>query len=334
VRNEEDNVADCLAALAAATARPEILVVDDGSTDRTAALLAAASAREYRIRVVPAGPLPPGWPGKVYALWVGEAAAETDWLLLTDADTRHSPDLLARAHTVAAQSASASERPAAAGDLVAPFAAVSLSGTQEAKGLGENLLTAAVFALLDALLPDWEAAAAGAGPALANGQFILLQRAAWTASGGFESIREAPIDDVALAARLRAHGFRTAFLRAPALRVRMYRGARETIRGWRRNLGALFGARPRVLATALVVLLLPPLGLALALATGHWVEAWILWTAGAASSALLRLGANLEPAYGLLYPLDALLLAAVLALGARDRRRGRLASWKGRTVEV
>ena len=38
--------------------------------------------------------------------------------------------------------------------------------------------------------------------------------------------------------------------------------------------------------------------------------------------------------YGLLYPLDAVLLAILLALGAADRRRGRLASWKGREMPV
>jgi hypothetical protein len=62
------------------------------------------------------------------------------------------------------------------------------------------------------------------------------------------------------------------------------------------------------------------------------VEAVLLWTAGAAASMLGRSGSGHAPAYGLLYPLDALLLAGVLLLGVLDRRRRKLVSWKGRTL--
>ena len=62
------------------------------------------------------------------------------------------------------------------------------------------------------------------------------------------------------------------------------------------------------------------------------MEAAILWTAGAAASILLRSGSGHQPAYGLLYPLDALVLAGVLVLGIVDRKRKRTVSWKGRTL--
>ncbi|MEO6193193.1 MAG: hypothetical protein ABIS20_09305, partial [Thermoanaerobaculia bacterium] len=54
--------------------------------------------------------------------------------------------------------------------------------------------------------------------------------------------------------------------------------------------------------------------------------------AGAAASMLCRSGSGHAPAYGLLYPLDALLLAGVLLLGVLDRRQGKRVSWKGRTL--
>jgi chlorobactene glucosyltransferase len=310
-------VEDCVATLLAQAASPQVRVIDDGSTDGTADLVAARAAAEPRLELLAAGPLPPGWPGKVHALWAGARGIETPWLLSTDADTRHAPDLLARAHAAAAERR---------------LDALSLAGLQEVSGLGENLLVPPVFALLDAFLGDWEAAADGAGPAVANGQYILLRREAWEASGGFEGVRAAPIDDVAMAARLRDHGFRTGFLRAPGLRIRMYRGFREAVRGWRRNLGALFSHLPGTAAGILAVLLLPALALATAALTGRWVEATLLWTAGAAASMLLRSGSGHPPAYGLLYPLDALLLAGVLGLGIVDRRRKRVVSWKGRTL--
>lgn len=319
VRDERHNVAGCLQALLAQTASPRVRVVDDGSTDGTPDLVLARAAGEPRLALLFAGPLPDGWRGKVHALWVGSQGIETPWLLLTDADTRHAPDLLARAHA------------AAAGRRLD---AVSLAGVQEVRGPGENLLIPAVFALLDALLGDWRAAAESSGPPVANGQFILLRRTALEASGGLEAVRGEPLDDVAIVTLLRAHGFRTGFLRSDGLRVRMYRGWGEALRGWRRNLGGFLGLRTGTAAVALAVLLLPPLTLVAALAGGRWLEAAFLWAAGAAASTLLRAGSRHSLAYGPLYPLDALLLAAVLLLGVIDRRRGRLASWKGRQMRV
>ena len=318
VRDERENILPCLDTLLAQTAQPRVRVVDDGSTDGTGALVAERVAREPRLELVEAGALPAGWPGKVHALWSGWQSVTTPWVLLTDADTRHGPELLARALAAAA-----------GGNLDA----VSVAGTQEVRGPGESLLTGGVFALLDALLGDWRAVASGSGPAVANGQFILLRREAWDACGGFETVRGAPIDDVAIAARLREQGFRTAFFRAPELRVRMYRGGGETWRGWRRNLGALFGHQPGFVAPAVALLVVPALVLGGFLLSGRWVEAALLWSAGAAASGVFRSGTG-SPAWGLLYPLDALLLAAALILGTIDRRRGRLARWKGREVRV
>lgn len=319
VRDERLNVEDCVATLLAQTASPRVRVIDDGSTDGTADLVARQAAAEPRLTLLAAGPLPPGWRGKVHALWVGSQEVETPWLLSTDADTRHAPDLLARAHAAAAERR---------------LDAVSLAGAQEVRGLGENLLVPAVFALLDALLGDWEAAADGAGPPVANGQFILLRREAWEACGGFASVGIDRIDDVAVVSDLRAGGFRTGFLRAPGLRVRMYRGFGEALRGWRRNLGGIFGSHPGTAAAVLAALLAPAaalLGFALA---GCWLAALLLWAAGAAASALSRSSSGHAPAHGLLYPLDALTLAGALLLGVLDHRRGRLASWKGREMEV
>jgi cellulose synthase/poly-beta-1,6-N-acetylglucosamine synthase-like glycosyltransferase len=320
VRNEEQNAIPCVESLLAQTAEPLVLVVDDGSTDATAARVAGRAEGEPRLRLIEAGPLAEGWRGKLHALWVGSRSAESPWLLLTDADTRHHPEALARVRAAAE-----------AGGLDA----VSLAGLQEAHGAGENLLIPAVFALLDAILGSWEAAAAGAGPAVANGQLILLRREAWERAGGFPAVRAAPLDDVAIARRLRETGGRTAFFRAPdLLRIRMYRGVREAVQGWRRNLGGIFGDQPRTAALILAVLLAPPAVLATELLTGQWTAAALLWGAGAAASALLRSGSGHAPAWGLLHPCDNLFLAVVLALSLRDRRRGRLVSWKGREMKV
>lgn len=322
-RDEEGNVEACVRGLLARTGEPpvpaRVVVIDDGSEDRTAEIVRRMAAEEPRVELVAAPPLPAGWKGKVHALETGLGLVETPWLLSTDADTRHHPDLLARAL------ATARER---------RFDSLSLAGFEEARGPGENLVTPVVFALLDALLGDWGPAAAGETE-IANGQFFLVRAAALRTAGGFASLRSAALDDVTLARTLRAADFRHGFLRAPELlRVRMYRGFRATFRGWRRNLGAIFAGRRRDAALVLSALLAPPALLAALLLGGHGLPALLLWACGAAASAVLRRGSGHAPAYGLLYPLDALVTGSCLALGLRDAARGALASWKGRPVRL
>lgn len=326
VRDEEDNLEPCLDALLAQTARPEVVVVDDGSSDRTLELARRRATGEPRLTVLEAGPLPPGWGGKVHALAVGHRhlaerpAGPPAWLLSTDADTRHHPRLLARV-------LAAAERHRL--DLV------SIAGWQQVEGAAENLLTPPVFALLDAVLGDWRRAAVGRGPAVANGQLILVRESALAAGGGFPALAGAAIDDVALAVLVRGAGGTTGFWRAPdLLTVRMYRGAARAAAGWRRNLGGLFGPRPAVAAAATTIALAPAAAALLCLALRQPRAALLTWTSAALASALLRRGSGHHPAWALTYPTDALALTATLALGLRDWHRGRLASWKGRVVET
>lgn len=316
-RNEENNVVPCLDTLLASTAAPRIRVIDDGSTDRTAELVRARLV-PGRLELATAAALPAGWRGKVHALHCGLAEALEPWILSTDADTRHAPEALACAHATAAAFA---------------LDAVSFSGRQTTATVGEALVTPPVFALLDALVPDWHALADSRGAAIANGQFILLRRAALATIGGFAAVRQAPIDDVGLALALRAGGFRTGLLRAPdALSVRMYQGFGPSFRGWRRNLAGIFAGRSRQATTlGLALWAVPALALG-TLAAGRPGAALAAWTAGALASALLRRGSHHSAWGGLLYPLDSLLLGALLLLAARDHRRGRLQSWKGREL--
>lgn len=326
-RNEEADVGECVESLLAQTAAPRVVLIDDGSTDATVERAREAAGRTgapERLTVVQAGDLPDGWGGKVHALQKGLEAAESleprpDFYLSTDADTRHHPEALARA--LAALDAFGLD-------------AVSLAARQEARGL-ENLLTPPVFLLLDALLGDWGEAARGEGATVANGQYVLLTRTALLAIDGFAAVADRPLDDVELARALRAHGFRTGFLRAPEhLSTRMYRGLGATFRGWRRNLGLIFGGRSGSAAALVAALAAPPLVAVALLAAGRPVAAVLVWTAGAAASVSLRTGDGQSRAWGLVWPLDALTLAAALGLGAADFRRGTLPSWKGRKLRV
>ena len=91
-RNGEACLGTCLESLVAQTGvRFEMIVVDDGSTDRTRDVAQSFPG----VRVVDPGPLPPGWSGKNNALVAGAKEAQGAWLLFTDADTVHRAGSLA-----------------------------------------------------------------------------------------------------------------------------------------------------------------------------------------------------------------------------------------------
>jgi len=320
LRDEQDNAEPCLATLLAQTTPGPVVAVDDHSTDETPAILDRLAATNPRLAIRRAPPLPSGWGGKVHALAVGAEGASEEWLLTTDADTRHDADLLARAHAAAVEHR---------------LDALSLAGRQQTRGLGEGLLVPAVFVLLDGLLGDWRPAARGARPSpVANGQFLLVRRSALEAIGGWAALAGRPLDDVELARALARAGFRVGFRRAgAALSVRMYRGLGAAFAGWRRNL-TLFVAPLGARAWAVWALIaLPPLAALAALGAGEPLAAALVWAGGAVGSAFGR-GKAGRPALALLYPADALLLGVTLGAALVDSRRGRLASWRGRALTL
>lgn len=319
LRDEEENVEACVRTLLQQDDVRQLIAIDDGSSDETPRLLESLRRADRRLQTISARPLPIGWRGKLNALQSGLAeAGESEWLLLTDADTRHARGLLRRALSTA---------------VARRLDLLSIAGRQHAVGLGENLVVPPVFGLLDALVTDWRAVAEG-DPPIANGQYILLRGSALRTIGGFTAIHGAPIDDVALAERVRESGFRIGFIRSKGLEIRMYRGWSEAVSGWRRNLGGIFGGRPWLVTLIAGIVLLPVVVLAIALVAGLWTTAVLVWLMAAAASALFRRGSGSAPAYGLVAPCDYLVLAACLLAGAADYRRGELVAWKGRPMSL
>src|SRR5438876_3733517 len=96
-RNEEAVIAACITSLANQPEIAEILVVNDQSTDGTAAVVRGLMAKIPNLHLVDSGVLPDGWVGKNYALWVGVQQAKSAWLLFTDADAEHERNSAAQA---------------------------------------------------------------------------------------------------------------------------------------------------------------------------------------------------------------------------------------------
>lgn len=91
VLNEAARIRRCLEGLIAQTQEvTEILVVDGGSTDQTQRIVEEFAARDARVRLVDASPIPKDWTGKAWGLDVGlrHASATSEWILCVDADVR------------------------------------------------------------------------------------------------------------------------------------------------------------------------------------------------------------------------------------------------------
>ena len=317
-RNEEANIADCLESLTSQTGVAfEIIVVDDGSTDRTREI-----ARSFAgVRVISPEPPLHGWTGKNNALVAGIKNARADWLLFTDADTVHAPGSLVRALEEAKN-----ER----ADLL------SYSPKQVVGTFAERAVMPIIFAELAAQYPPRKVREQNSAIAAANGQYILVRREAYEAVGGHAAIATEILEDVAIARRFRNAG-KSVYFRygGDAVRTRMYRTWYQLREGWTKNLALLFPHPRRFALKSLFSWFLAWSALAAAAfgAASHhfaWIAfatVWLLlyWRISTANFAAIN---NLiAMAFG--PPIFAYLLRR-----SKQAHASGQVSWKGRAYEV
>ncbi|MFI5273896.1 MAG: glycosyltransferase [Ktedonobacterales bacterium] len=332
-RDEERNIRACVESLLAQQyPNFEVLVVDDASTDRTPEILASL-ARAHplgeRLRVLRVSSLPPGWAGKPHALQVGSEAATGDWLLFTDADTRHEPQALASA-VAAAQAEGV--------DLL------TLGTMQELPDFWGRVLMPMAYMGISMEYPPSQVNRPESPIAIANGQYLLIKRATFQQLGGYatEHMRATVVDDRDLARAVKRAGGRMRMLDGRDLvRTRMYHSLAEHWRGWGKN--AYAGSRGGPFFFALMLAGLPlvtvvPFVLAAGGAvTRHWRAA----LAGAVASAAaityrgwLNRDLGVPWRYVWTQPLAGAVFTGILARGLWRGLTGRGVEWKGRAYVV
>jgi glycosyltransferase involved in cell wall biosynthesis len=238
-RNEDASLGACLESLVhQAGVSFEIIVVDDGSTDRTAEI-----ARSFpRVRVVNAPPLPAGWTGKNNAVAAGAQSARGEWLLFTDADTVHLPGSLSRALSEAQEHQSG---------------LLSYSPEQEVHGFWEKAVMPVIFAELAVTYRPSRVSDPSSLAAAANGQYLLVSREAYEAVGGHAAVAGDLLEDVALARAVKQAGYRIFFrFGGDAVRTRMYCSFAQMREGWTKNLALLFPSAVRLAGVRLAEFLL------------------------------------------------------------------------------
>ena len=318
-----------------------VILVDDQSTDGTATV-AQAVAQELnqsdRLQILAAEPLPLGWTGKLWAMEQGTRKAQaqainppSDYLLLTDADIEHDRSNL-RQLVAKAQHANL--------DLV------SLMVKLRCESFWEQVLIPAFVFFFQKLYPFRWVNQPTHPTAAAAGGCILIRNAALTRIGGIQAIRQALIDDCALAQAIKSSGQSE----QPGVKGGIWLGLSPSTRSLRpypslktiwdmvaRTAFTQLNYSPLLLLGTLVAMTLiyivPPVGAIAGLLTGSWLVAiaglcgWLLM-AFAYLPTLRFYGCSPLLAFGL--PAIAWLYTLMTLDSALRYWRGEGGAWKGR----
>lgn len=295
----------------------EVVVVDDDSSDATAAV-----ASDLGATVRSSAPLPPGWAGKPWACAVGTAATTGDRLVFVDADVRFAPGgfdavLACLDRTDGLVSVQPFHEPGAPVEHLAALCnVVALAATDTASPLGRR-----------------------AGSRGAFGPVLACRRTHHEQVGGHEVVRDRVDDDVGLAEAYRRAGLDVRVLAGgDDVSFRMYpRGLGQLVEGFGKNLAAgAASVRPVTVAlvvawvTLLVQAAVAPLraaasgdGLAWALALYGVVALQVWW--------MSRRVGRFGPLIALAFPAPLVVFLGTFAWSTWGLARGSV-SWRGRRV--
>lgn len=323
-RNEATAIEACLtAALASTNVTLEVIVLDDHSEDDTAARVHKIAARDARVRLAHAPPLPEGWCGKQHACHVLAGHARSPLIAFLDADVRLQPDGLAQL---------AAFLHASNADLVSGFP------RQQTGTLLEKLLIPLIHFVLLGFLPmarmrrsTHPSYAAGCG------QLFLTRREVYEQIGGHATIRTTLHDGIKLPRAFRLAGKRTDLCDATHLATcRMYHGASQVWHGLAKN--ATEGlASPGMIVPASLLLLGGQVLPVVLLCFAAWLSTTELLLAAAATTLayLPRLAGVWRFRQSLLgavlHPVGITVLVVLQWYALLQSVVGRPSTWKGRS---
>jgi chlorobactene glucosyltransferase len=228
-RNEERTIERCLDSLRNQSYQNyEILVINDNSTDNTAAILSRVAGEDSRVRVFTGAPLPDDWYGKPFALHQLSQKARGDLLLFTDADTIHSPSSISWA---------VSNMEGLKADMISGYIG------QIFGKFGEVITVPLMFFLTGFIIPlfinrftrlSWFSAAIG--------QYIVIKSEVFRAIGGCEAFRKKTSEDIYMSRYVKQKGYSTRFLNITEyVKCRMYSGYHAAIEGIGKNVFDFLG---------------------------------------------------------------------------------------------
>ncbi|MGW5614094.1 glycosyltransferase [Streptomyces sp. NPDC003877] len=309
--------------------RAEVFLVDDGSTDGTGDLARELANRHggLPLTVSSPGEPPVGWTGKLWAVHHGIGLARArgpEYLLLTDADIAHAPDSL---------------RDLVAAARTGGFDVVSQMARLRVESVWERLVVPAFVYFFAQLYPFRRIGRDGTRTAAAAGGCVLLRADTAERARIPDAIRQAVIDDVALARAVKRAGGRVWLGLADRVdSVRPYPRLGDLWRMVSRSAYAQLRHHPLLLAGTVVglvlVYLVPPVAVVAGLATGSApaaVTGGLAWLVMAGTYLPMLRYYRQPPWPAPLLPFTAFLYLLMTVDSAVQHYRGRGAAWKGRT---
>ena len=322
VRDEEEQVGGCLAALLAqrGVADLRVVVVDDGSTDGTAALVRAST--DPRVRLVTAGRRRAGWLGKPHACAPGPPRRRRR-------RRRRGPGVRRRRRPALPR------RRRRGGRRARRRTGSTWSPRGRARwpcGAAERLVQPLAPWLWATTLP-LRLAERSPRPSLAaaNGQFLVLTRAGVPAGRGHAAVRGEVLEDIALLRAVKRAGGRGVPIDGSRLAAcRMYDGWPALRDGYTKSLWSAVGGSGREVAAAAALTAIWALPPAAALRGSRaGVVGYAAGVAGPRRVAA-RTGCRSWPD-ALAHPVSILVLDVLMAQSVTGHRRGSL-RWRGRRL--
>ncbi|NEP35779.1 glycosyltransferase, partial [Moorena sp. SIO3B2] len=327
-----------------------VIVVDDQSTDQTATIAQALaqeskqSSQRFQLEVLSGQELPPGWTGKLWALEQGirygqQQTPAPDYFLFTDADIEHDPANLRQLLTKAE---------------IEHLDLVSLMVLLRCQDFWERLLIPAFVFFFQKLYPFAWVNNPTKSTAAAAGGCILIRHQALNRIGGIEVVRQALIDDCALAQAVKSSNQSRSSSGSLSGLGGIWLGLSQSTRSLRPypSLASIWNMIARTAFTQLeyspwllvgtvmamtLIYLVAPIGLILSVLTGHWLNAiasfvtWLLMALGYLPT--LRLY-QCSPLLGFCLPGIGLLYTLMTIDSAWRHWQGRGGAWKGRVYSV
>ena len=333
-RNEEKFISKCLDSLIKQDyEKYEIIVIDDSSTDNTRKIILDYAKKNSKIIPISARPKPEGWMGKNWACMEGYKKATGELLLFTDADTKHSQNVISLA--------------------VGHLTSLNLDALSAIpRMLTFDFWTKITLPMISTFLHSKFSALNVNNPVKKTGyffgSFFILKNKTYQEVGMHEGVKHEIIEDGALGKKVKESGHK----------MKLVRGEHKIEAVWARDKATLWDALKRLMIPlyiqsgkiavaiffAVVFLLFVPfpvfvISLFLPVET---ISTKTLFISAAIALSLIYVGAivevkiglQLRPIYALFAPLGSLIVVLGFLSGLLQAKCNAVVTWRGRSYSM
>ena len=328
-RNEERGVEACLLSLLNQDYPDfEVIAIDDHSTDRTGDIMRNLAQENSRLKVLKAEDLPEDWLGKPFALHQAFKVAQGEYLLFTDADPVFKPTALNTAVHVMRER---------------ELDVLTLMPKAEFGSFWERAVQPVIFGFIASLTRFKNVNDPDHRSAMGFGAFLMFRRSAYEKIGGHEAGKADVLEDVLIAKRAKKARLKLFVADAKQLfSIRMYFGLKEIWFGWEKNM--FFAMKESVVKATYNVAVV--LGFVftpyIILAINIFKQSGWLWIVMALVGVVLVSAAfyktcdemELHRNNAILFPMGALVMAAIMANSMFHTLVRKKTKWRGRVYSV